>query len=94
MFVVTVTFSVSDADAGRFIERLKQHAQNSLTAEQGCQRFDVCLDPGTPGHVFLYEAYDDRAAFDLHTQTPHFEAFEADVAPIVVSKEVNTWTLA
>ena len=94
MFVVTVNFTVAAADADRFVERVRQQATDSLSAEPGCRRFDVCLDTQAPGGIFLYELYDDRAAFDLHLATPHFRAFDAEVASIVQSKDVGTWTLA
>jgi quinol monooxygenase YgiN len=93
-FVVTVTFTVAAANAERFLARVRQQAEDSLAKETGCGRFDVCTDPAQPGRVFLYELYDDRGAFDLHLASAHFKAFDAEVAPIVLSKQVDTWTRA
>jgi quinol monooxygenase YgiN len=39
--------------------------------EPGCRQFDVCTS-ADDGLVFLYEVYDDRAAFDAHLAAPHF----------------------
>ena len=44
--------------------------------------------------VFLYEIYDDRAAFDAHLASPHFRAFDAEVGPWVQDKQVETGELA
>jgi quinol monooxygenase YgiN len=40
---------------------------------------------------FLYELYDDEAAFAAHLETPHFKAFDREVAPWVVGKVVHAW---
>ena len=94
MYVVTVTFEVAPAAASDFLAAVRRQAENSLSREPGCRRFDVCVDPAQPQRVFLYELYDDRAAFDAHLGSPHFEAFDAEVAPLTRGKRVETWELA
>jgi quinol monooxygenase YgiN len=49
----------------------------------------VCVDSADKASVFLYEVYDDRAAFDAHLATAHFKRFDAAVAPMVASKAVR-----
>lgn len=93
MYVVTVTFTVAPEDAAAFVARVKRQAADSLSLEPACRRFDVCLDPETDGRVFLYEIYDDRAAFDAHLASAHFAAFDAEVGPSVRTKKVETWRL-
>lgn len=51
------------------------NAPRSREDEQGGRRFDVCTDAGRPGVVYLYELYDDRAAFDTHLASARFKAF-------------------
>jgi autoinducer 2-degrading protein len=92
MFVVTVTFKIDLAHVASFRDAMFRQAQNSLQLEEGCQQFDVCFDPTSPGLCFLYEKYDDRNAFDGHLGSDHFKSFDATVAPWLVSKEVQTWT--
>ena len=89
MYLVTVTFDVAPDHATAFLPRVQQQAADSLT-EPGCQRFDVWQSPGDPARIFLYEIYDDRAAFDAHLASPHFLAFDAEVASWVSSKTVET----
>lgn len=91
MYVVTVVFEVQPEFAGSFREAVLQQAKNSLTLEAACSCFDVCFDPDRPERVFLYEIYDDRAAFELHMATDHFAAFDQRVTPWVVTKTVETW---
>lgn len=42
---------------------------------------------GSP-HVFLYEIYDDEAAFKAHLQTPHFKSFSAATAVMVQDRKI------
>jgi len=93
MFVVTVTFEAEPDRAGAFLDRVRQQATDSLARETGCHRFDVCTDPGAPGRVFLYEIYEDEAAFRAHLEAAHFRAFDAEAAPMLRTKSVATWEL-
>lgn len=93
MFVVTVTFEARADRAAAFLARVRVQAADSLSREQGCHRFDVCADPSRPERVFLYELYTEEAAFRAHLASPHFRAFDAEVAPMLVSKSVETWDL-
>ena len=42
--------------------------------------------------MFLYEVYDDRAAFEAHLSMPHFKAFDAATADMIRSKTVRALT--
>lgn len=44
--------------------------------------------------MFLYEIYDDAAAFEAHKQTAHFAVFDRESAPLVAAKEVTLGDLA
>ena len=45
MYVVVVEFTIKPGFAGRFRERLRQQARDSLELEPECHVFDVCIDP-------------------------------------------------
>ncbi len=89
MYVVTVEFVVAREQADAFSARVLQQAADSLTAEPGCRVFDVCVDPEHNGRFFLYEVYDNAAAFEHHLASAHFKAFDADVAGWLASKHVE-----
>lgn len=93
MYVVAVTFEITPDAFEAFLVRVKQQADDSLTREPACHRFDVCCSETHPNRVFLYELYDDREAFDLHLQSEHFKAFDVEVAAHILSKQVETWHL-
>lgn len=93
MLVITVDFRAVPGAEAAFLARVRRQAAESLAAEPGCRRFDVCTDPGDGGHVFLYEIYDDDAAFAAHLASAHYAAFDADVRALVAAKEVARWHL-
>ncbi|MCM2370575.1 putative quinol monooxygenase [Aporhodopirellula aestuarii] len=91
MFVVTVNFVVHADHLDAFRVAMRAQAKNSLEKEDACAQFDVCYDADKPELCFLYEKYDDAAAFAAHKQTDHFKQFDAAVGPMLVSKSVQTW---
>jgi len=39
--------------------------------------------------IFLYEIYDDHAAFEAHLASPHFHRFEVEAADMIAEKQVQ-----
>lgn len=93
MYVVTVVFEVKPEAVEDFREAVLRHAKNSLEKEEGCQRFDVCIDESQPNAVFLFEVYTDQAAFDFHRGSDHLKNFGEISAPMVANREIRTWQM-
>ncbi|WP_193369108.1 putative quinol monooxygenase [Pelagibius marinus] len=93
MLAVTVVFNIKPEAVTEFRRVVLQQAKNSLEKEESCRRFDVCFDDARPAMAFLYELYDDRAAFDLHLASDHFKNFDAESGPLVESRVIETWQL-
>lgn len=91
-YVVCVTFEIDPDQADAFMPLMMKNAQTSLADEPGCRQFDVLTDPERPTEVFLYELYDDADAFQLHLKSDHFRSFDAAVGPMIVAKNVKTYT--
>lgn len=91
MFAVCVKFQISENQMADFMPLMIANAQASLTQEQGCHRFDVLTDPARPGEVFLYELYQNAAAFDAHLATGHFKSFDANTAGMIKTKDIATY---
>jgi quinol monooxygenase YgiN len=41
--------------------------------------------------VYLYELYDDRAAFDAHLASAHFVSFAAATTNMITDRVIRTW---
>lgn len=88
MFVVTVLFEPRPDHAPAFREAVIANARASREREAGCRQFDVVTVAGNSS-IFLYEVYDDRAAFDAHLASPHFLQFDRRTRDWVARKDVR-----
>jgi quinol monooxygenase YgiN len=89
MLAVLVEFRIRSAMTQAFHAAIVANARQSVTDEPGCHRFDVCRDPADPSVFFLYELYDDEAAFAAHLRTPHFQQMNTATADWVEAKSVR-----
>ena len=88
MLIVTVDFVVKPERVDAFRQAVVANAIASRSAEPACRQFDVCVADDVR-RVFLYEAYDDRSAFDAHLRTDHFKAFDALTSGWIEDKSVR-----
>lgn len=89
LFALTVTVRLMPGAMDAFLPLMLENARLSVRDEPGCLRFDVCLPEGAEGaegEVFLYEVYEDAAAFDAHLAAPHFLRFDAATRDMVEAK--------
>ena len=91
MYVVIVDFVVRPERATAFAEAVRANARASLDREPACHQFDVCVAPDNPARFFLYELYSDRAGFDAHLASEHYQAFDRLVAPWTLEKKPQTF---
>ena len=93
LYVITVEFVLKPGTMADFRRLIDQNALDSCRDEPGCQRFDVLAPSAQDDQIFLYEIYDNRAAFELHLKTPHFDLFNRKSAEMVLSKRVVEYHL-
>ncbi|MEP6826867.1 MAG: putative quinol monooxygenase [Aestuariivirga sp.] len=93
LYVITVEFVLKHGTLGEFRRLVGQNATDSCRDEPGCQRFDVLVPLGQDTQVFLYEIYDNRAAFETHLKTPHFDLFNRNSADMVLRKRIVEYDL-
>lgn len=92
--VILVEFRLKPGTRQRFLEAVEPDARDSVAKEPGCRRFDVLVPEDEQDVVWLYEIYDDAAAFDAHLEMPHFAAFQAAIEPIVESSTIRRCALS
>ncbi len=88
MFAVCVTIEVAPGRMDDFLPIMEIQARTSLSQELGCHRFDICQ---SGDEVFLYELYDDEAAFHAHLATAHFKQFDTAAAGMITGKSAKTY---
>jgi len=85
--VVAVVFVAKPEHRAAFRRAIIENATASRTLEPGCRQFDVC-ENAEGSEIFLYEIYDDEAAFQAHRESAHYKRFSEAVEPWVADKRV------
>ena len=75
MYVIIAPIQIKPEFKDQFIAAITEDAQGSVHDEPGCLRFDVIQDANDANRIWLYEVCRDEAAFQAHTQAPHFIKF-------------------
>ncbi len=89
MYAVAVLFEIVDGHAPDFRDAILRNAAASRS-EPGCRQFDVCFSEDGLA-CFLYELYNDRAAFDAHLATAHFLEFRQTTEPWTLNFRLETY---
>lgn len=72
-YVIMVEFTFYEEKADEAVELLAQIQSETLEKEEGCLIYDVLLSEEDPAKVFIYESYENEAAFKVHSKAPYFE---------------------
>ncbi len=84
MYVVTVHFHVKPDHVADFQAAMLVNARSAVEKEPGCRSFNVTVDENDPAHFFLFEVYDDVAAFEKHKTMDHFATVNRVIEPYVL----------
>ena len=72
MIAIWVKVRIKPQMRQEFLEAIEVDALGSERDEPGCARFNVLQDMQDEAVYYFYEVYKDEAAFQAHTQAPHF----------------------
>jgi quinol monooxygenase YgiN len=92
-YVILVDFRLKPGAKRQFRRLIDTNARESCRTERGCRRFDVLELPSDADRILLYEIYDDRAAFEDHLKTSHYDLFNRQSAQHVKDKQVTVCDL-
>ena len=80
MYVIIAPLQIKEGYKEQFVNGIMEDASGAVHDELGCLRFDVIQDVNDDNRIWVYEVYKDEAAFQAHTQTPHFLKFRDESA--------------
>ena len=89
MLAVCVNFGIDPESLDAFLLSIQWTASDSLKNEVGCNQLDITQDPQNPSKIFLYELYDDAAAFELHKKASHYLEFNDAISGMVNKKSIR-----
>lgn len=86
-YVVAATYTVKPGEEER-VRGILETMAPLAREEPGCLFFQAHYSPENPSVFFLYEQYEDEAAYRAHMETPHFkEHIRGDAIPRLERRE-------
>jgi (4S)-4-hydroxy-5-phosphonooxypentane-2,3-dione isomerase len=85
LYVNAVDLDIVPAERGSYLAAIKENSMAAIQ-EPGCRQFDILVLDGDPNHLFLYEVYDNEAAFKTHRASEHFKKYAALTANMVAKR--------
>ena len=92
MLVVTVNFQARSDKVTEFRDAILFQARSARENETGCRQFDVCQSSDDPTRFFVYEIYDDEAAFEVHRNSPHSAIARERIKDLLAERELTIWS--
>ena len=89
MLAVCVDFEIDLTSLDAFLIIMMKNASDSLANEVGCHQFDIAQDQQNPTKIFLYELYDDAAAFEMHKKASHYLEFNDAISGMVNKRSIR-----
>ena len=71
-FVLVVRMKAKEGEEGKALETARELAE-ATRQEPGCEAYIPCQDPEDPRSFLFYEQYRDKAAFEEHGASEHFQ---------------------
>ncbi len=71
-FVLVVRMRAKEGEEQRVLEVVRELAAETRK-EPGCEAYVPCVDPEDPRSLIFYEQYVDKAAFEAHGASDHFQ---------------------
>lgn len=86
-YVVVAELQARPERLDAFIALARGFAAECLANEPGCRQFQVVRLSSSPAHVLFFEAYDDEAAFGVHSRSAHLQRFKAAFQDLVLGEQ-------
>jgi autoinducer 2-degrading protein len=91
-YINSVDIDVASSQIDNYLAALKENGAASVH-EPGCRTFNIAVSQKDPNHVFVFEVYDNAAAFDAHLQTDHFKKYGATTKDMVAKRDPHPLSL-
>jgi (4S)-4-hydroxy-5-phosphonooxypentane-2,3-dione isomerase len=91
-YINSVDIDVAPTQIDNYLTALKENGAASVH-EPGCRAFNIAVSQKDTNHVFVFEVYDNAAAFDAHLQTDHFKKYAAISKDMVAKRDPHPLSL-
>jgi (4S)-4-hydroxy-5-phosphonooxypentane-2,3-dione isomerase len=89
-YINAVDIDVVPGQIDAYLAALKENGAAAVH-EPGCHEFNITVSPKDPNHVFIFEVYDNAAAFEAHRATDHFKKYAATTKDMVAKRDARAF---
>jgi quinol monooxygenase YgiN len=91
-YINAVDVDIVPGQVDNYLAALQENGAASVH-EPGCRDFIITVSQKDPNHVFIFEIYDDAAAFEAHRQTVHFKKYAATSKDMIAKRDAHPLSL-
>lgn len=88
-FALIVDLEIKPDSVDAFLIAARNQAQNSISKEPGCLRFDIVQGLEEKNKITHYEIFEDEAAFEAHAKMDHTANFGKTIESLIVKVDVK-----
>jgi quinol monooxygenase YgiN len=89
-YVIIVEFTFSEDHVDQAIEYLLDMQAQTLDNEEGCIAYDVLLCEDDATKIFLYESYENNAAYKKHENSAYFKTIVLQkLKPLIKAQRIT-----
>ena len=89
LYINAVDIDVVPGQLENYLAAIKEVGAAAIKTEPGCSEFDVTVSQKDPNHLFIFEVYNNAAAFEAHLKSDHYKKYAAAAKDIVAKREVH-----
>jgi (4S)-4-hydroxy-5-phosphonooxypentane-2,3-dione isomerase len=90
LYINAVNIDVVPGQIENYLAAIKEVGAAAIKTEPGCSEFDVTVSQKDPNHLFIFEVYENAAAFDAHLKSDHYKKYAATAKDVVAKREVHS----
>jgi (4S)-4-hydroxy-5-phosphonooxypentane-2,3-dione isomerase len=85
LYINAVDLDIVPAQRDAYLAAIKENSEAAIQ-EPGCKEFNILVLGDDPNHLFLFEVYENEAAFQSHRASEHFKKYAALTANMVAKR--------
>lgn len=90
---VIVEWEVEEINVEKFVNLLTQLQTATLENESGCITYEILQNKAKPSQFFIYEVFENAAAYDAHIRSAHFKTLvSSQIKPLIKQEKITHTT--
>jgi autoinducer 2-degrading protein len=93
LYISAVDLQIAPASVSKFVAALQSDGA-AMVKEPQAREFDSAVSQKDPGHVFVFEVYDNAAAYDAHQKTAAYGKFITTTMMLIKNYDIRPFSSA